>query len=37
MLYKQKNFKNKFEHFLLIFIIFQPLLDLLTSFCIMSL
>ncbi|CAI8932441.1 MULTISPECIES: O-antigen ligase family protein [Bacillus] len=37
MLYKQKNFKNKFEHFLLIFIIFQPILDLLTSFCIMSL
>lgn len=34
---KNNSLSNKFENFLLIFIMLQPILDLLTSFCIMVL
>ncbi|MFD3449516.1 O-antigen ligase family protein [Microbacteriaceae bacterium 4G12] len=36
-MFQRINLKSKFEHFLLLFIICQPILDLLTSFCILQL
>ncbi|MEM5683938.1 O-antigen ligase family protein [Bacillus toyonensis] len=34
---RENSTSNKFENFLLIFILLQPILDLLTAFCIMVL